>query len=239
MNLLFKMFGSEELILEEDTLVYLILLSDTKRRNRTVISRFSEDLLKKRIKDDCLVEESLESLLDEGWIEHDKAGNIIVAKRGRSKTIVLLSERENEYSAAEQLLSKIPQVSKKAPGQIKALTKEGWQTVNETLEKNSEDVGTYQLVCFFQGLYSILFQEKCRRFTQKEVGQMKTFLGFYNPTDCLDMLTEFFTNLDAYTKKTPNMGLVLYHKDNLYGTVKNFKSKAQKNSKYEKEDESF
>jgi hypothetical protein len=89
---------------------------------------------------------------------------------------------------------------------------------------------------FYKAVYELVLQLKHRPFLAKEYGQLRSLLSLYSAKDFMDMVIEFFTNGTAYYKQ-PSLGLLMYHKDTLFGVVK--AASKRKTQKITKEDEGF
>ena len=228
MNLLFR----HTLPLED--LVYSILLSDTRRVGRHVESRFSETTLQNRLTNHTAeeVSEALDALDEKEWIYFQDDEGIVVARMGSGGNIILLSQKAETFDALSLLKSKFAELPQKAPQSVRILVKNAWADIKDILNTGEENITTPDLLNYYASLYTVSFQEKHRKFMAKEAGQMKGLLRLYSPSTILDLITEFLGNLESYTSTMPKIGLLLHHKDDIYGKVKKLKAAKISASKY-------
>lgn len=98
---------------------------------------------------------------------------------------------------------------------------ECWELYSRALYLTNKEVSE-----FYQKTHHLVNQQECRNFTSKEYGQIKNLLKLFSVKDALDMIIEFFVNGQEYYKY-PAVSLFIYHKDALYGKIKNLNIKVQ------------
>lgn len=235
MNVLFKMSPDKE---HQDFFIYCLLCSDAAKDGKKIRCRFNVNYLYEKFRDsDLKVSRILKRLSSTGKIKLSPNGDIYVGTVSKEGIVAVYGDIE----AKDKLGLMLDNLNNLKTHYLDNCSikyrQEGlsaYEQAEEIIELDSEDITSTELASFFRCVYFLCFHEDHRKFMGKEYGQIKGLLRLFSPEDCLLIINEYLVNSDEYVKgkASVSLGLLLYHKDNIFARIRGSKNKAKSNERH-------
>lgn len=202
--------------------LYFYLLSAASSREGELVSHFTVEEVYDRFKgyEPAEIAEAIADLLEDDLILVERGEVRVGTDSGVKKLFQPADASLEEYLATIE--GHVDSFLEEARGgQSAALARRLRNHMDSLRARPVPEWRLTEFINLFKTAYAAIFQEDCRDFNQKEAGQMKNILRHYDNSTFLKMIVYFIANSTEFTKSAPNVGLMSYHKDNLFLRVKN------------------
>ncbi len=231
MNLILSIPQESELLkaIQLKGFLYFVLLTSVKVERAVLWSEYElSDLVAKMSQEEEIVEDALQVLVDEGYVEitrrRIKVGYVTdgVKKLFTPKSNI---STEAEFKKLRELsadyLDATISSAKKSAAKILI------DTVGSYEGKPVETYTVRDFVLIFGMAYEAVFQQDHREFMEKEFGQMKTLVKLYNNSVLLKMVLTYTIYFERWGK-TPTIASLLYNKDEIFSFITDNSKKKSK-----------
>ena len=190
-----------------------------RRKTRAAISQLIADKLVKEV----------DGVLELGTYDNDSTyfyDEVEKEEVNLTKEKEVLSMYLKSYLASSKKLGKTPQADYCNEGLAKLMGRD-FETFN-----------VYDFENLWKIVHEIVFQDSPRIFERKERGQIGHLLTLYSKPKLVKMLLVFLTSTESFVSKnaSPNIGLFMFHKDNVYKKSFGVDLKTKEALKYEEKE---
>jgi len=204
-------------------IIYLFLISDTKRNQRTkeVFSNYTVlDIVDKFSHLEELEIERIVSILEnEGflYVENDQiiVGNIVdnIVKllnndaTSPSEFFTMLEESNRQFAISMRRNPKL------------YLVELGTDRINKLKNKDIDRWVLHDLMDLYRVTYESVFQEFVKDYQAKEWALMKGLIKLYETGTIVKMIIYYLHHSEKFHRTLPSIGLLIYHKNDIYSAI--------------------